>query len=260
MRIPSLVFRIIALFVFVIVCDGEGKTNSKRLPINALFCDLVTYSGLLSETCNSGSRSYLACDGGAPQLNDVTSCSKAGAVTGLALSNLDLVVTDDLEAAFDELGLLSLKITSSTLSPENTIPSLIGKLNTLTSLDLSSNNLAGPLPTLDLVNLVSLKTLIMKNNKFTGTIPEMLAALKNLKTLDLSNNNLQGSIPDDLCSLNLLTLDLSRNPKVVCYAPCLASVPNHNYGVAVPCTPAPTLVPTARPSTYSPTGTGICLE
>ncbi len=81
----------------------------------------------------------------------------------------------------------------------------------VSQLDLSDNNLAGPLPA-QLSNLTQLRVLILKRNAVTGAVPADLASLAQIQTLDLSENSLTGAIPTQLGNLAALqTLNLSNN-------------------------------------------------
>ena len=81
----------------------------------------------------------------------------------------------------------------------------------VTSLDLSDNDLAGPIPEA-LGQLENLQVLDLFYNGLTGPIPEALGNLKNLQELNLSSTGLTGSIPETLGQLeNLRTLSLTRN-------------------------------------------------
>ncbi|XP_037454499.1 receptor-like protein EIX1 [Triticum dicoccoides] len=80
----------------------------------------------------------------------------------------------------------------------------------LTDLDLSRNNLVGPLP-LDF-GAPGLETLVLYNNMISGAIPSSLCRLRSLWLLDLSRNNLNESITDCLVnksSTNMTDLTLS---------------------------------------------------
>ncbi|KAH7846043.1 hypothetical protein Vadar_009073 [Vaccinium darrowii] len=96
-------------------------------------------------------------------------------------------------------------LTTLDLSGNNlngSIPSDICKwLPYLVSLDLSNNKLTGPIPD-DLANCTYLNRLILLDNKLSGAIPNQLASLGRLKTFSAANNNLSGAIPAGLSSYN----------------------------------------------------------
>ncbi|XP_064982647.1 receptor-like protein EIX2 [Musa acuminata AAA Group] len=76
----------------------------------------------------------------------------------------------------------------------------------LWGLNLSSNNLNGPLPSVanDIIDL--------SNNSFVGPIPLSFANASGLEILHLSHNNINGSFSPFFCNLNdLKILDLSYN-------------------------------------------------
>ncbi len=89
-----------------------------------------------------------------------------------------------------------------------TVPTELGNLTDLHSLNLSRNQLSGELPA-SLNNLVQLSYLYLSNNQFTGDIPTGPA---NLLELDLSNNQFSGTIPASIQNLSsLATLYLYSN-------------------------------------------------
>ncbi|XP_038708685.1 receptor-like protein 6 [Tripterygium wilfordii] len=85
------------------------------------------------------------------------------------------------------------------------LPTSIGKLHSLTRLDIRSCNFYGPLP-YSLGNLTNLRILILKYNNFQGEIPSSLANLTQLTDLSLSANNLSGGSMSWLGNQNKLTL------------------------------------------------------
>ncbi|KAL7595941.1 hypothetical protein Lser_V15G29224 [Lactuca serriola] len=88
---------------------------------------------------------------------------------------------------------------------------LTSTLRLLKSIDLSSNNLTGQIPS-EVTNLYGLHTLNLSKNGLLGEIPETIGQMKQLETLDLSRNNLSGEMPLSMSSLNFLDLlDVSYN-------------------------------------------------
>ncbi|XP_057836388.2 receptor-like protein 7 [Cryptomeria japonica] len=84
-------------------------------------------------------------------------------------------------------------------------------LSTLTSIDLSSNQLNGDVP-LDFGKLKGLMFLNLSMNNLSGIIPHSLGDMSRLESLDLSSNKLSGNIPSELQSLSSLAyLNLSNN-------------------------------------------------
>ncbi|XP_040955158.1 receptor-like protein 1 [Gossypium hirsutum] len=64
-------------------------------------------------------------------------------------------------------------------------------------IDLSCNRLTGEIPT-KIGNLSEIRSLNVSHNNLTGQIPSMFSKLKQIESLDLSHNNLIGRIPTQL--------------------------------------------------------------
>ena len=77
-------------------------------------------------------------------------------------------------------------------------------------MSLSQNNFQGNIPS-ELGKLKSLTSLDLGGNSLRGTIPSMFGELKSLETLNLSHNNLSGNLSsfDDMTSLT--SIDISYN-------------------------------------------------
>ncbi|GKV31128.1 hypothetical protein SLEP1_g39863 [Rubroshorea leprosula] len=79
------------------------------------------------------------------------------------------------------------------------------------SIDLSSNNLIGPIPE-EVIFLKYLHSLNLSYNHLSGKIPEKIGQMENLESLDFSQNGLSGMIPNSMSSLTKLShLNLSYN-------------------------------------------------
>ncbi|XP_042973189.1 receptor like protein 27-like [Carya illinoinensis] len=88
------------------------------------------------------------------------------------------------------------------------IPTTIGNLGSLNTLDLRSCNFSGSIPSAP-GNLTSLIYLEISNNSFVGNIPSSIGNLIQLSDLDLSVNQLIGRIPfghGNLTQLSYLSL------------------------------------------------------
>ncbi|KAH7544885.1 hypothetical protein FEM48_Zijuj01G0033500 [Ziziphus jujuba var. spinosa] len=90
------------------------------------------------------------------------------------------------------------------------IPDSLGRLKSLKDLDLAINNLHGPIPS-SLVELSSVVQIELYNNSLSGELPRGMSNLTALRLLDVSMNQLSGTIPEELCSLQLESLNLYEN-------------------------------------------------
>ncbi|KAL1208968.1 putative inactive receptor kinase [Cardamine amara subsp. amara] len=88
---------------------------------------------------------------------------------------------------------------------------IFGNLTQLRTLSLRLNALTGSLP-LDLSNSSNLRHLYLQGNRFSGEIPQVLFSLTNLVRLNLASNSFTGEISSDFTNLRRLkTLFLENN-------------------------------------------------
>ena len=106
-------------------------------------------------------------------------------------------------------GVVSLDLSENDLS--GPIPPELGNATSLTTLDLGYNNLFGPIPR-EIGNLPGLRRLFLIYNDLTGPIPPELGNLASLSALWLRDNSLSGIVPAELGDLVGLTeLSLQNN-------------------------------------------------
>ncbi|CAJ2678296.1 unnamed protein product [Trifolium pratense] len=110
----------------------------------------------------------------------------------------------------DENRVLNLKLSNMGLKGQ--FPRGIVNCTSLTGLDLSVNDLSGPIPS-DISEILRFVTTIdLSANRFTGEIPTALANCTYLNTLKLDDNMLTGEIPKEFASLiRLKTIDFADN-------------------------------------------------
>ena len=94
---------------------------------------------------------------------------------------------------------------------KGTIPKEIGDLSKLKVLAFNGNNLIGNIPP-SIGNLSSLTQLHLSSNQLIGEIPETIANLEYLEILNVFDNNMSGEIPSQLAhSRNLKQLMVAEN-------------------------------------------------
>ncbi|CAM8909131.1 unnamed protein product [Rhodiola kirilowii] len=116
----------------------------------------------------------------------------------LLLAVLAAAATAALVAADDAAALLAIKASLSTPPPDGSLPPT--SFQTLTNLDrleLQSNNLTGPFPTLN--GLSNLRVVLISNNQFDFVPADCFAGLTSLQSLEIDNNPFSAwQIPDAL--------------------------------------------------------------
>ncbi len=138
----------------------------------------------------------------------VTCDTNSTTVTRLFLNDNGLA--GSLPSALGNLaGLQSLEAEGNAIT--GSLPRELGHLANLRTLRLGLNQISGPLPA-ELASLTLLETLSLQFNRLSGTVPAELGRLSSLQLLALSRNQLTGTVPPQLGDLRSLTyLDLSDN-------------------------------------------------
>ena len=134
-------------------------------------------------------------------------------VTGCRVTNLFLTTNNLTGSIPTEIGdlpaLQTLQLENNLLA--GSIPTSIGNLTNLTSLDLRGNQLSGAIPN-TIGNLTSLQSLVLDQNQLTGAIPNSIYTITALRNLELGANQLTGTISTSISNLtNLTALGLSGN-------------------------------------------------
>ncbi|XP_058092505.1 probably inactive leucine-rich repeat receptor-like protein kinase At5g48380, partial [Magnolia sinica] len=163
---------------------------------------------------------------------------------------------------FDEDKVLNIRL--SNMGLKGRFPVALKNCTSMTGLDLSTNDLFGPLPdkigsiipyvtTVDLSynnftgvipdslgNCSYLNTLDLQNNRFTGQIPWLLGRLDRLSQFSVANNSLSGPIPPFYKRQSILAISFANNTglcgtplDVVCRRPVKKSHASVIIGAAI---------------------------
>ncbi|KAG2317541.1 hypothetical protein Bca52824_020663 [Brassica carinata] len=117
----------------------------------------------------------------------------AGHVWGLQLEGMGLTGELDLEPLTPIKDLRTLSFMNNDF--DGAMPS-VKKLVSLKSLYLSNNRFSGEIPADAFDGMHHLKKLLLANNAFRGNVPSSLASLPLLLEVRLNGNQFQGAIPD----------------------------------------------------------------
>ncbi|XVF37491.1 hypothetical protein REPUB_Repub20aG0012900 [Reevesia pubescens] len=123
----------------------------------------------------------------------------------------------------DENRVLSIRLANMSLKGQ--FPRGIEKCRSLTGLDLSNNELSGPIPS-NISRIFPYGTFLdLSSNRFSGNIPKQISNCSHLNTLKLDNNQLTGLIPPELAQLNRIeTFSVANNQLTGLIPPELAQL------------------------------------
>ncbi|GER26962.1 leucine-rich repeat protein kinase family protein [Striga asiatica] len=132
---------------------------------------------------------------------------KLGSLSALAVLNVKgNSLYGNLPKSLEDLeNLRVLVLSNNNFSSE--VPDFSGLTN-LQTLDLANNSLGPRFPSVG----DKIEAIVLKNNKFTFSIPEKVESFYQLKTLDISSNRFVGPFPVPILSLpSIAYLDISGN-------------------------------------------------
>ncbi|CAL9764298.1 unnamed protein product [Musa acuminata subsp. burmannicoides] len=162
----------------------------------------------------------------------------------LALKNLKELRVSDLKGGIGSFPQLQnmrnmTKLVLRNLSISGELPDYIGEMKALNSLDVSFNNLSGPIPGTYAALTSSLNFMYLSNNNLNGKIPDWI--LNSAQKFDISYNSFTGSPAPAICqrgSVNLVSSYSSTNSDTTLSClrrnlPC--SGESRNYNLFINC-------------------------
>ncbi|XP_062078843.1 receptor-like protein 35 [Humulus lupulus] len=171
------------------------SNNNVSGKIHPLFCNLTNLESL-DMSNNNLSGEILPCLGSISSLRELTlSGNKFEGSIPSSLGNLTWLYLLDLS-----------KNRLSGRIPRMGNNSLFCNLRDLLVLDVSNNQLSGSIPQCLGSFSHALQALIMKENNFSGEMPQTFLNGSSLITLDLSHNQLEGMVPQSLTNCNALEI------------------------------------------------------
>lgn len=118
-------------------------------------------------------------------------------------------ITGFPDAVFQFPNMFSIEASGDAIA--TSIPSNVGIMTKMITLNLGTNDMTGSLPD-SLSQLTNLQTVQLNGNAFTGTIPTNIGNLAQCTYLTLSQNSMNGTIPSSIGGMTALTrLELASN-------------------------------------------------
>ncbi|KAJ6953297.1 hypothetical protein NC652_005100 [Populus alba x Populus x berolinensis] len=208
LAILSISFFLSCIFVSVAALDDSAllASEGKTLLESGWWSD---YSNLTSHRCKYWTG--IVCDraGSITEISPPPELVKVGnkfaKMNFSCFSNLARLHLANHELSGSMPQLRYLNLSSNYLAGE--LPSSLGNLSRLVELDFSSNHFYNSIP-----HLKNLVTLSLSDNGFSGPIPSALYHLDNLTHLHMDYNRLEGALPREIGNMrNLEILDVSSN-------------------------------------------------
>ena len=133
-------------------------------------------------------------------------CNESGVLTGFSLeqNNLSGILPAELSLLTNVYAMWFSKNTGLF----GTLPTEIGSLTLLESLNLFGCGLSGNIPS-EFGNMTNMKNLWLSDNRFSGTIPTTLGNLPHLGVLEVQGNDLSGEMPSEVCELDNFASELN---------------------------------------------------
>ena len=165
-----------------------------------------------------------SCSGGFPSTSVCSpwqgvTCS-AGEIVGIAQRNYMLVGT--LPSSIGVISSLT-SLDFSWNSLHGHLPSTLGALTKIVSMDLGFTLFSGTIPSA-LGQISSLTSLMLSGSRLNGTLPSSIVALSGLQQLAIDGTSLTGSLPTTLCSATALTSLSIASSALSCFPSCLSSM------------------------------------